>query len=113
LYKEYHANNIHDCHLRESKKMVVKSRTQLLREFEEASVNALFTQITVAAILDRSVASIERDRGRGTGIPFRRIGHSIRYSKRDILAWLSQYRAVRSTADADAQAMRLREVCHE
>jgi hypothetical protein len=90
--------------------MVVKSRTQLLREFEEASATALFNQLTVAAILDRSVASIERERGRGTGIPFRRIGHAIRYSKRDILAWLSQYQAVRSTAEADSQSMRLRGV---
>jgi hypothetical protein len=93
--------------------MVVKSRTQLLREFEEAPVNALFTSTTIAAIRHYSIANIERERWRGTGIPFRRIGGSIRYCKRDVLAWLSQYRAVRSTAEADAQSTRLREVCHE
>jgi helix-turn-helix protein len=93
--------------------MVVKSRTQLLQEFAEAPVDALFTSTTVAAIRHCSVANIERERWRGTGIPFRRIGGSIRYCKRDVLAWLNQYRAVHSTAEADAQSMRLREVCHE
>jgi hypothetical protein len=90
-----------------------KTRLELLREFEAAPPDALFKQATVAAVRSCSTGNIERDRWRGTGIPFRRIGHSIRYSKRDILTWLSQYQAVRSTAEADAQAMRLREVCHE
>jgi hypothetical protein len=84
------------------------ARLTLLQEFETAPLDALFTQATVAALRDCSIANIERDRWRGTGIPFRRIGHSIRYSKRDILAWLSQYQPVRSTAEADAQVLRLR-----
>jgi hypothetical protein len=86
-----------------------KTRLELLAEFYAAPPNTLFTSTTVAAIRHCSVANIERERWRGTGIPFRRIGGSIRYCKRDILAWLSQHRPVRSTAEADAQVMRLRE----
>lgn len=86
-----------------------KTRLELLAEFYAAPPNALFTQATVAALLHCSIANIERGRWRGTGIPFRRISGSIRYCKRDILAWLSQHRPVRSTAEARAQAMRLRE----
>jgi hypothetical protein len=89
------------------------ARLTLLKEFNDAPLDTLFTSTTVAAIRHCSVANIERERWRGTGIPFRRIGGSIRYSKRDILAWLSQHPAVRSTAEARAQALRLREVCHE
>jgi|SRR5919106_1556347 hypothetical protein len=85
------------------------ARLTLLQEFDAAPLDALFTSPTVAAIRHCSVANIERERWRGTGIPFRRIGGSIRYCKRDILAWLSQYRAVRSTAEADAQVIQLRE----
>lgn len=85
------------------------ARLTLLQEFDAAPLDALFTSTTVAAIRHCSVANIERERWRGTGIPFRRIGGSIRYCKQDILTWLSQYRAVRSTAEADAEAIRLRE----
>jgi hypothetical protein len=87
-----------------------KARLTLLQEFDIAPLDALFPSTTVAAVRHCSVANIERERWRGTGIPFRRIGGSIRYCKRDVLAWLSQYQPVRSTAEADAQSMRLREV---
>ncbi len=89
------------------------ARLTLLQEFDAAPLDALFTSTTVAAIRHCSVANIERERWRGTGIPFRRIGGSIRYCKRDILAWLSQHRPVHTTAEARVQAMQLREERHK
>jgi hypothetical protein len=106
---------MHGCHF-EAIKMADKNRLArlaLLQEFNDAPLDTLFDQITVAAVRACSTGNIERERWQGRGIPFRRIGGSIRYSKRDILAWLSQHPAVRSTAEARAQALRLREVCHE
>jgi hypothetical protein len=72
-------------------KPALKSRLDRLKEFENAPLDTLFDQHYLAAVRGCSVALLERDRGQGGGVPFRRIGHSIRYSKRDILAWLSQH----------------------
>src|ERR687895_99321 len=90
--------------------MAEKTRLTLLNEFNDAPLDTLFDQITVAAVRACSTGDIERERWLGRGIPFRRIGGFIRYLKRGIFACLSQHPAVRSTAEARAQAMRLREV---
>jgi hypothetical protein len=108
------ARDIHDCHEEiDMADKTRKTRLELLAEFAAAPSSALFASATVAAVRGCTTGNIERDRWLGRGVPFIRIGHTIRYSKRDILAWLSQYQAVRSTAEADAQSMQLREVCHE
>lgn len=80
-----------------------KTRLELLREFEAAPPFALFTQSTIAALRCCSTGNIERERWQGKGIPFIRIGHTIRYRKSDYLAWERQHKSVRSTAEADAQ----------
>lgn len=79
-----------------------KTRTELLEEFEAASLETLFHQRVPAAIRDCSEATMERDRWAGGGIPFVRIGRSIRYRKRDILGWLSQYSPQTSTSDSSS-----------
>lgn len=78
-----------------------KTRIELLEEFEAACLNALFHQRVPAAVRDCSESTMERDRWAGRGIPFLRIGRSIRYRKRDILDWLSQYRPQTSTSSRD------------
>jgi hypothetical protein len=86
-----------------------KIRLELLREFEAAPPNALFTQSTIAALRCCSTGNIERERWLGRGVPFIRIGHAIRYRKVDYLMWEKQHQLVHSTAEADAQTTRLRE----
>lgn len=106
-------------------------RIELLAEFDAAPRSALFPQIYIAAIRDCSEATIARDRGLGRGCPFIRIGKRVLYCKRDVLEWLEQHRrasqiqgelgdapssaasaerhkSTQSTAEADAQASRLR-----
>lgn len=57
------------------------SRLTLINEFEAAPDSALFTQYMVAALRDCSLATIERDRWAGTGIPFIKIGPSASLSQ--------------------------------
>jgi hypothetical protein len=87
--------------------MADKTRLELLKEFEAVPLNALFNQSTIAALRCCSTGNIERDRWLGRGVPFIRIGHSIRYRKADYLAWEKQHQLVCSTAEADAQAIQL------
>lgn len=73
------------------------SRLDLINEYEVAPDSALFSQDTVAAILDCSLATIERDRWIGKGIPFTKFGRLVRYRKSDIQQWLQKHKAFQST----------------
>ena len=77
-----------------------KSRLSLITEYELAPDSALFAQETVAAIRDCSLATMERDRWIGTGVPFIKVGRLVRYRKTDIRAWLEKHQAFQSTTQA-------------
>lgn len=64
------------------------SRMDFIKEYELAPEWALFSQERVAAIRDCSLATLERDRWAGTGVPFIKMGRLVRYRKSDIQAWL-------------------------
>lgn len=73
------------------------SRIDLINEYEQAPAATLFSQETVAAIRDCSLATLERDRWAGGGIPFVKIGRMVRYRKADIGAWIEKHTSVLST----------------
>ena len=72
-------------------------RLKLINEFEAAPGSALFSQATVAALRQCSLATIERDRWAGTGVPFIKIGRLVRYRKADLCRWLANHPVVQST----------------
>ena len=75
------------------------SRIDLINEYEQAPEWALFSQETVAAIRDCSLATLERDRWAGNGIRFVKMGRLVRYRKSEIRAWLEKHQSVCSTSD--------------
>lgn len=81
----------------------LKSRLELLKEFDAAPPSALFAPIYIAALRGCSEANIARDRGSGRGVPFLRIGNRILYRKSDYVAWEQRHKPVRTTAEARAQ----------
>lgn len=78
-------------------------RLELIHQYEQAPNSALFSQETVAALLDCSLALIERDRWAGTGIPFVKIGRMVRYRKIDINTWLGGHESFQSTSQCIAE----------
>ncbi|CAM2896210.1 Uncharacterised protein [Legionella pneumophila] len=66
------------------------SRLQLINQFESAPESTLFNQNTLAAVLDCSVQLLERNRWAGQGVPYLKIGRTVRYRKSDILNYLQQ-----------------------
>lgn len=82
-------------------------RLSLLTEFEAAPDKALFGQITLAAIRDCSVATLERERLIGGGVEYIKCGRSVRYYKSSILQWLDKCDIVHSTS----QYQRLSNYC--
>jgi hypothetical protein len=79
-----------------------KSRTDLLIEFYSSPNETLFDQLTLCAVLNCSTALAERNRWRGDGCPFIKIGRVVRYRKSDILAWLEHFQPTTSTSVASA-----------
>lgn len=77
----------------------LQNRVQALDEFYSAPDSSLFNQITVAQVRDCSKATMERDRWSGGGIPFIKIGRSVKYRKSDVLHWLDQYQPKNSTSE--------------
>lgn len=64
-----------------------------------------FSQETVAAIRDCSLATLERDRWMGIGVPFVKIGRLVRYRKSDIRAWLEKQKSVPSSSFLSANSL--------
>jgi hypothetical protein len=77
-----------------------KTRLALINEYESAPDSALFSQHTIAAVRQCSVATVEHDRWAGRGVPFMKLGRLVRYRKADIRAWLESHRVVQSTTQA-------------
>lgn len=76
------------------------TRISLINEFESAPTSTLFAQKTIAALLDCSTQLLERNRWLGAGIPFLKIGRTVRYRKKDVLDYLENQNAYHSTSEA-------------
>ena len=76
------------------------SRIQLINDFESAPESTLFDQKTLAAILDCSTQLLERNRWAGQGVPYLKIGRTVRYRKHDIINFLRQQKVYHSTSEA-------------
>lgn len=79
-----------------------KTRLELLEEFEAAPLTTLFAQETLCAIFACSPGKAERDRWAGEGVPFLKIGHTVRYRKNDILTYLRKHELHHSTVEIDS-----------
>ena len=81
------------------------TRSTLRVEFDSAPEDALLTQRHVAAWLEKSEGWCELRRTAGGGPPYLKLGRSVRYRKRDVLAWLNDVAiAATSTSQYPAPA---------
>lgn len=77
----------------------LQNHSALIQNFYNAPDEALFDQRVVAQIRGCSLATMERDRWAGGGIPFRKIGRQVRYKKADVLSWLNSHELKNNTTD--------------
>lgn len=80
-----------------------KTRAELLKEFEEAPLNALFDQHALAAVLNCSESILEANRINKKGIRFNKIGRAVRYRKSDILSYIEAQSIYNSPFDKQIQ----------
>lgn len=67
-----------------------------------SSTSAFLTEVELAERHKRSVRTIQAERLKGGGIPFLKLGRSVRYRLEDVTAW-EQAHCFTSTSDADAR----------
>lgn len=73
--------------------------SQLVKEFWNAPMEALFDQKTIAPVRGCSEALCERNRWDGGGPPFIKDKRSVRYRKADVVKWLDSHRRFSSTSE--------------
>lgn len=76
-----------------------KSNSELVQIFWSAPLEAFFGQETIAPVTNKRVKTLECDRWRGVGIPYRKIGGRVLYQKRDVIDWLESHELVTSTSE--------------
>lgn len=79
-----------------------KSLENEFNEFWAASDDALFSEKIVAPAIGKSVAWLQRARWAGNGPRYFKLGHNVRYRKRDVRAWMGD--PVKSTMEGGSAA---------
>lgn len=69
----------------------------LVKDFWQAPEEAYFDQRTIAPVTGRSIKTLECDRCRKSGIPFRKVRGKILYQKKNVIEWIESYPLVSST----------------
>ncbi len=77
-----------------------KSEAELVQIFWNAPMEAFFGQETIAPVINSSTKTLECDRWRRRGIPFRKtITGRVLYRKSDVVVWLEGHPLVNSTSE--------------
>lgn len=76
-----------------------KENAELVQIFWAASPEAYFDQFTVAPVTGCTPKTLECDRWRKRGIPFRKVSGRVLYKKSDVINWLESYALVTSTSE--------------
>lgn len=76
-----------------------KTDNELVQIFWAAPIEAFFGQETIAPVTNKSIKTLECDRWRGLGIPYRKVGGRVLYQKRDVVGWLESHALVNSASE--------------
>ena len=63
------------------------------------ALEAYFDQLTIAPVTGRTPKTLECDRWKKSGIPFRKVAGRVLYQKIDVVNWLESHQLVTSTSD--------------
>lgn len=87
------------------KKRTTKSKKtdiELVNIFWTSAIEAFFGQESIAPVTNKSIKTLECDRWRGIGIPYRKVGGRVLYRKTDVVSWLEGHELVHSTSAGGA-----------
>lgn len=76
-----------------------KSEFESIQIFWGAPIEAFFNQEIVASVRGVSVSTLENERWRGMGIPYRKISGRVLYRKNDVVFFLESHELINSTSE--------------
>jgi hypothetical protein len=79
---------------------------ELVHLFWGAPPEAYFDQFTIAPVIGRTPKTLECDRWKKSGIPFRKVGGRVLYQKLDVIRWLESHKLVTSTSEYEQEVRR-------
>lgn len=71
-----------------------KESHELFQIFWAAPMEAFFGQDAISPVTNKSIKTLECDRWKGIGIPYRKAGHCVLYKKQDVVNWLESHELV-------------------
>lgn len=75
-----------------------KTDAELVKLFWDAAPESLFGQETIAPVINKSTKTLEHDRWRGAGIPYRKCLGRVLYRKADVVSWIESHALITSTS---------------
>lgn len=92
--------NTHEIRNKRCRGKPKKSAVESVQIFWNAPMEAFFGQETIAPVINSSTKTLECDRWRRRGIPFRKtITGRVLYRKSDVVAWLEGHQLISSTSE--------------
>lgn len=76
-----------------------KTDSELINIFWSAPQKSFFGQETIAPVINKSIKTLENDRWRKKGIPYRKVDGRVLYQKCDVINWIESYALVTSTSE--------------
>ena len=70
----------------------------LSRALTQSNAIKLLTENEVSLLIKKSTAWLRLSRRLGDGIPYRKLGHSVRYAESDVLKWIEKHALQTSTS---------------
>lgn len=74
---------------------------QLIAKYHKADERSFFTERAIALVMGFTRAKLQNDRWKGAGIPFVKLGHAVRYRKKDVEHWRDSFQTFSSTSESD------------
>lgn len=97
---EHNSSSLNKETLKVPRKTTLKKPDcELVNIFWLAPLEAFFGQETIAPVTNKSIKTLECDRWRKKGIPYRKIDGCVLYQKRDVVNWIESYALVTSTSE--------------
>lgn len=71
-----------------------KADAELIQCFWDAPMEAFFGQETMAPVTNKSIKTLESDRWRGAGLPYRKCSGRVLYRKVDVVSWIESHELI-------------------
>jgi len=76
---------------------------ELISIFWQCPPDAFFNQETISLIINKSVKTLESDRWRRSGIPYRKVGAHVCYQKKDVIDYIMSHDLILPETKGDEQ----------